>query len=111
MLLHGHLEKLAAEKGDSKGELSTGAGTPPNNQLVTSTRAGLDTADAALGYLHPTLRQPAALEPNLQGYCQIKARCRADGKKYGDGGGLALERPAAALFALPAPGVLLFGLK
>lgn len=75
VLSHGHLEKLTAEKGDGKGELSTDTGGPPNNQLVTNTRAGLDMADAALGYLHSTPHQPAASEPNPQGYCQIKARC------------------------------------
>lgn len=68
---------------------------PLNNWLVTNTRAGLDMADAALGYLHPTLHQPAASEPNPQGYRQIKARCRADGRKYGGGGGLALASSSA----------------
>ena len=70
-----------------------------------------DTAGAVLGYLHPTLCQTAAMELNPQGYHQIRARGRADGKEYGDGGGLALEWPGAALPALPTLRVLLFALK
>lgn len=42
---------------------------------------------------------------------RLKARYRADGKKYGDGGGLAFEWPAAVLSALPTLSVLLLGLK
>lgn len=56
MISHGHLKKLTVEKGDSKGEQSTGVGNLPNNQPVTSTCTGLDMAGAALGYC--TSQQP-----------------------------------------------------
>lgn len=55
-------------------------------------------ADTALGYLHSTPRQPGASEMNPQGYCLIKAHCQADGKKYGDGGGLALNGSEQPLY-------------